>query len=458
MKASAIGFFSFAYPEQKMKERIDHALNNLKLQGIEINFCGYVIDHDESSQIKAKEKLNSSSYDSDCLILIISSWIESPPVIRVISDQTHLPILLWSLSAYRTDAGLIAPAGAAGATGLNFILKVFGAKHISLYDEVDKESKFKEAAEFVRFSHALKVLKNSRVASIGYSDMNLYSLMYDGTLIKKFTGIHVDNLDLYDIYAAMEKVTKKEINNFIENFLSKVQVVNKLKNQDLETLAKSFIAVNNIIQDKNYKGITLKCVLGMSKWFNFSPCMLESLIGDEVETICECDVYGMINQLIIKELTGTKATFLEFYEFYENSILMGACGFAPLGVCNTKKMLVQGHDWGQAGGIMNVSELNTSDKITLTKLYTVNGQMHLHCLKGSSKIPELWQEDGWDGKGPKMPSLEIFIDEDLKEFQEYIAGQHYIVCFGDFYELLKRYCKFSGIRFNEHKNIDFSYK
>lgn len=455
MKASILGFFAYAYPEAKMKERIDNAINSLKDKGIDINFCGYVTDHDENSQFVAKEKLDKTSFDSDCIILIISAWVESPPVIRVIVNQMHLPILLWSLAAYRTDDGLISPAAAAGATGLNLALKVFGAKHISIYDIIDKESSVKKAADFVKFAHALKTLKNTRAASIGYSDMNLYSLMYDGTLIKKYTGIHIDNLDFYDVYMNMEKVNQSQIESFISVFSSKVKFINQPTEQDLKILAKSFLAIRDIIKEKQYKGITLKCVRGMSKWFNFSPCMLKSLIGDYVETICECDVYGLINQLIIHELTGTKAVFQEFYEFYENSILMGACGFSPPSLCSGDCMEVQGHNWGEAGGIMNVSNLKSSEKITLTKLYTVNGQMHLHCLRGSAKTPERWQEDGWGGKGPKMPSLEITIDSDLKELQEYVAGQHYIVCYGDFYDLLKQYCKFSGIRFNEHDSILF---
>ena len=60
-----------------------------------------------------------------------------------------MPILLWSLSGYRSKAGLIAPAAAAGATGVNFTLKAFGAKHIYLYDVVDSQSRVDEAVEFV---------------------------------------------------------------------------------------------------------------------------------------------------------------------------------------------------------------------------------------------------------------------------------------------------------------------
>lgn len=457
MKTSVVGFFAYAYPEAIMKERIDNAVNALKSKGVEVNFCGYVTDHNEESQIDAKEKLDKAAFDSDCLIVLVAAWVESPPVIKVLSDHLHMPILMWALAGYRTSAGLISPGSAAGGTGLNFALKVFGAKHVSLYDIVDNGMRIDEALDFIKFSAALKRLRNIRVASIGYADMNLYPLMYDGTLIKKYTGIHVDNLDFYDLNGYMEKVSDLQIKDFIKDFKSRFEFVIEPTEADLNVLAKSYIGISCLIDEKNYKAISLKCVLGISKWLNFSPCMLESLIADKVDTICECDIYGMINQVIIKELTGTKAVYLEFYEFYKNSILLGACGFAPFSLCSSDCLKVQGHDWGSAGGIMNVSELKGGN-ITFSKIYTVNGQMHLHCYRATAKSPEKWQEDGWGGKGPKMPSLEVSVEGDLEELQEYVAGQHYIISYGDYYKLLERYCRFSGIRFNEHKNIDFNYK
>lgn len=456
MKTSLVGFFGYSYPEAIMKERIDSAVNALKSKGVEVNFCGYVTDHDEESQIAAKEKLDKSAFDSDCLIVLVVAWVESTPIIKVLSDHLHMPILMWASAGYRTSAGFISPASAAGGTGLSFALKVLGAKHVSLYDIVDNGMRIDEALDFIKFSAALKRLRNIRVAAIGYADMNLYPLMYDGTLIKKYTGIHVDNLDFYDLNGYMEKVSDLQIKDFIKDFKSRFELVIEPTEADFNILAKSYIGINCLIDEKNYKAISLKCVLGISKWLKTSPCMLESLIADKVDTICECDIYGMINQVIIKELTGTKAVYLEFYEFYKNSILLAACGFAPFSLCQDR-LKVQGRDWGSSGGIMNVSELKGGN-ITFSKIYTVNGQMHLHCYRATAKSPEKWQEDGWDGKGPKMPSLEVSIDGDIEELQEYVAGQHYIISYGDYYKLLERYCRFSGIRFNEHKNIDFSYK
>ena len=61
-------------------------------------------------------------------------------------------------------------------------------------------------------------------------------------------------------------------------------------------------------------------------------------------------------------------------------------------------------------------------------------------------------------KVPNSRHLRYSIDGDMEEFQEYVEGQHYIVSYGDFYKTLERFCKFTGIRFNEHKSIDFSYR
>lgn len=60
-KTSLIGFYAYAYPEAKMKERIDNAVASLKEEGVEVNFIGYVSDRDEESIKKAKEKLEKTA-------------------------------------------------------------------------------------------------------------------------------------------------------------------------------------------------------------------------------------------------------------------------------------------------------------------------------------------------------------------------------------------------------------
>ena len=459
-KTSLVGYYAFAFPAEKMKERIDNAKKALEAQGVEVNFCGYFSDHDEESIKKVKDRLDSSAFDSSSITLVVAAWMESPPVFRVLANHKHVPILMWTISGYRTGNpkdGLISPGDCAGSTGLNFSFMEFGYKHLALYDIVDIPSRAKEAADFIKFAEALKTLKNTRVCSIGYADMHLYPLMYNGNTIMKYTGVHVDNIDFYDVWLQMQKVTEKEAEEFIKDFKTKVCYEKEPNKRDFDTLAKSYLAINKIIEEKDYKGLTLKCIYGMSRTMNFSPCMIQSLIADRIDTICECDVYGMLNLVIIRALTGKVGVFQEFMEFYKNSMLTAICGFAPFSLCDEKCVKVQGHSWGGAGGIMNISKLKQG-RITLTKMYEVKGEMHMHAVTGNSKVPERWQEDGWeDHKGPNYPAMEITLDTDLNDFQKYIAGQHYIVSYGDNTEIFERFCQFTGIKFNRHKEIDFKY-
>ena len=448
VKTSLIGFYSYAHPKDKMNSRIDKTVSSLRTGGVDVNFIGYVADHDKSSVGAAKKKLAETIGDSTSITLIISGWTESPSILKVIGDFLHLPILVWSLSGYYVDSNLISPAGAAGASLLKQALTNIGTKHITIYQRVGEDLDVEAAINFLKFFNSLKKFRNTSIASIGYACSDLYPFMYDGNVIKKFTGIHVDNLDLLEVKLLADKVKDIEIKNFIYKFKEKVCFVSEPSSKDLEMLARYSIAIDKIIDENNYKGITLKCGSGAGKMLGFTPCMLLSIIGDKVEAICECDVYGLLAQVIIHELTGTKAMFLEFFEFYKKSILMASCGFAPLSLCKEDCIKVYGHDWGDAGGLMNVSELKTG-RVTLINLHVEDGKMCMHLVTGNAKIPENFQEEGWDyGKGPKIPSLEIEIDGDMKEFQDNIAGPHYIVAHGDITEPIKLYCKFTDIKLN----------
>ena len=454
IKTSLIGFYSYAYPKEKMKSRIDNTVRSLRSKNIDVNFIGYVADHDDNSIEAAKKKLTEAIGDSSSTILVISGWTESPPVLRIITDFLHLPILVWSLAGYYTAAGLISPAGAAGASLLNQTLSNLDIKHVTIYQKIGEELNIESAVDYLKFFNSLKRFKSMRIASIGYACSNLYPFMYDGNIIKKFTGIHVDNLDLLEIKLIADEVKDTDINNFIEKFKKRVCFVSEPSNKDLEILARYSITMDKIINENDYKGITLKCDSGAGKLLDFTPCMELSYISDKVEAICECDVYGLLTQVIIQELTGTKAMFLEFFEFYKGSVLMASCGFAPFSLCKGDYIKVQSHDWGGAGGLMNVSELKTG-KVTLLNLNVKDSKMHMHLITGNAKTPENFQEEGWkDSKGPKIPALEIELDGNMEEFQENIAGPHYIIAYGDITKLMKMYCKFTGIRFNKHNRIE----
>ena len=65
-------------------------------------------------------------------------------------------------------------------------------------------------------------------------------------------------------------------------------------------------------------------------------------------------------------------------------------------------------------------------------------------VTGKAVKPRRYREVGWES-GPQPPSLEVLLDVPVEDFAEKVAGQHYIVSYGDNSGLFKDLCKLLDI-------------
>ena len=87
---------------------------------------------------------------------------------------------------------------------------------------------------------------------------------------------------------------------------------------------------------------------------------------------------------------------------------------------------------------MNVSKLKQGP-VTLARLFCAGGKYALHAVNGVAEAPPAWEEAGWAPPAPQLPSLHIKMD-DPEAFLQQIAGQHYIITYGDQMPLLRDLC------------------
>lgn len=447
-RTSIIGLYSHAHSGSKMKGRIEAAIKTLNNR-IDYEFVGSINDHDKKGENHIKNELSKKVNDSSSILLILAGWVESTTTIRILSGFSHKPVIVWTLAGYYKKGELVAPAGAAAASLLKPTLENLGYKYKIIYQKVGEELKADEIKKEVLFFDNISKLGNSKLASIGYACSDLYPFMYDGNSIKKFFGVHVDNIDLLEIKKLADEVSNHKINSFVNNFLKKICLKINHDNNELNSMARYVIVLKKIIKENNYKGITIKCGSGPGKLLNFTPCMILSCIAEEVEAICECDIHNLLLQIIIKQLTGLKTTFLEVFEYFDSTVLMASCGYAPFEMCADNCISVFNHSWDNSGGLMNISELKTG-LITVSQLYNKNGEYYIFSTIGQGKRPEKFQEEGWENEnGPKIPGLEISLDLELDKFQNNIYNPHFIISYGDNTKILKEYCKYNRINFIE---------
>ena len=207
-----------------------------------------------------------------------------------------------------------------------------------------------------------------------------------------------------------------------------------------------YLAVKAIADERNYKAISLKDVDGMKKLCGFPPAPIFMLLSEDgYTTVPENDSLGAVTQLMMNRLTGQLAGYLEFYEFFDNSVLAGVPDFVAADMVDGDTYTVLPAAFGLLSqGILNVSKVKTGT-VTMSRLTYKDGEYVMQVILGEGKNPPKWEECGWDQPAPQLSALEIEIGN-VEKFADNVACQHYIITYGDNRAKIKDLCSMLGIK------------
>jgi len=206
-----------------------------------------------------------------------------------------------------------------------------------------------------------------------------------------------------------------------------------------------YLAVKQIAEERNYKAISLKDVDGMKKLCGFPPAPIFMLLSEDgYTTVPENDSLGAVTQLMMNRLTGQLAGYLEFYEFFEGSVLAGVPDFVAADMVDGDTYTVIPAAFGALNqGILNVSKVKTGT-VTMSRLTYMNGKYVMQMVLGVGQTPPKWEECGWDQPAPQLSALEIILPS-VERFADNVACQHYIITYGDNRAKIKNLCSILGI-------------
>ena len=138
------------------------------------------------------------------------------------------------------------------------------------------------------------------------------------------------------------------------------------------------------------------------------------------------EIMGAVTQLIMKYLTGQTVPYLEYYEFFEKSVLIGVPDFVPQPATDGDVKVLPAAFGLLSTSLLNVSRVKTG-YVTCVRLVYAGGKYKLHVYTGEAKTPESWNEFGWDDPAPQLPSLEVFPDScTVEELSRKVSSQHVI--------------------------------
>ena len=446
MKAAFLGFGEVNTPIDIIINKCKKAVADLEAQGVTLAANVYPItdDYEEKDIKKAVAALEGK--DFDCLVVCIAGWIPTHAVVKVTEHYRHKPMVLWGLCGWiESDGRIVTTADQAGTTALRKTFYDLGYTFKYIYDIIGKPSGAKKVAQYAKAASAAAKLRHARIGMAGYRDMNLYGTQCDGPSLKRVVGPEIETFEMLELYQRYQQVTAEEKQAVIDNCISKWKFLKPAKREGLEMAAGYYLAAKAICDERGYEAISLKDVDGMKKLIGFPPAPIFMLLADEegLATVPENDSLGNVTQLIVKYLTGQAAHYLEFYEFFENSVLAGVPDYVPAAVVDGDVTVMPAAFGELSEGILNVSKVKTGE-LTMCRLTCIDGEYYMHMVNGVGKTPNKWEEAGWTQPAPQLPGLEVEL-ENVEDFADKVMCQHYIISYGDNRGLITDLCNILGI-------------
>lgn len=444
-----IGFVCFGEvntPFERLEIKHDYALKTLSRLDVDIKDGGIVVDDKEYKTAEmAIEKLHG--YDMDCLIICVAGWVPSHAVIHVTDVYRSFPMLLWGMCGWYENGRIITTADQAGTTALRPAFEALDYRFKFVYSIIGETEPIDKIAAFVDASYAVSRLRKARVGTMGYRDMLLYGTQYEGNSLRGQIGVEVEPFEMLEMVQNIDKLDTGRIKDGVEYVRNNWIFLKECDESIIETGVKYALAVGKKIEERDYEAITLIDVDGMKKLLGFPPAMVFMLLDHfyGVQTVPENDVMGSVTQLMVKYATGQTAAYLEYYEFFKNSVLIGVPDFIPAAVTDGETRVLPTAFGLLSTSLLNVSKVKTG-KITCARLIYKKGKYVMHIFTGEAKTPPAWEECGWEAPAPQLPSLEVVMDScGVEDFAKKVSSQHVIISYGDNSETLKDMCALLNI-------------
>lgn len=445
IKVAFAGFGEVNSPKQLIDKKCMEALTEIRSLGLNVVFTPTITDDPEGKDVK-RAVSDLKDKDFDLLILCIAGWIPSHAVISVAGEFKDRPMILWGLAGDLENGRLVTAAPQAGTTALRKVFEDLGYRFIYVYNRIGKASPLDQILSFAVAASAVKAMEKTKVGMMGFRDMKLYNTLYEGLSLKSKIGTEIEFFETLEMVKESEVVAKEAVDELLAKLKQEWDFEKPADDSLLRKGIAFYLAIKKIARQNGFDALSLKDVDGMKKLLSFPPAMIFMLIADELKlcAIPENDAMGAVTQLIVKKLTGQCAAYLEFYEFFESSVLLGVPDFVPAEVVEGRVKVTPAAFGNISGGLLNTSVMKTG-RLTMARLSNTGDRYTMHLCTGEGRLKS-WEEAGWDNPAPQLPSLEIFLDTPVEDFAQKVSGQHYIIAYGDHRRTLSDFCYLKDIK------------
>lgn len=440
LRAGYVSLGTEFYVPERLHEITAHCERQLAEAGIELARTDPVFALGQEE--RAIRELKAE--DWDFLIVNVINWIDPRAASRLLLAFRDRPLVLYSHGGFTENGTLISPAAGAGSTALRYPLERWRVKFKYLFNGPDMPMDVEGICKFGRAAKTARMLKHARVGLVGYNDMGLYTTGFNPTTLRDRIGPEIESIDMLQLERQMDALDAEAVRAEVARVTANWEYpLGRPKDEVIERAVRMYMATVEICAEKNFSGISYKCVEGISLCMRAVHSVPSALVASAgYPYVDENDAGNLIAELMLKWISDKQVTFLEHYEHHPEWILLGVDGFIPDQLIDGKPQ-IKSISTVLLDGIAHCSRMQTG-RLTLACLSEDDCGYRLHIVTGEGRPPPRWVEMGVPL--PSWPSVLFYPDGAVRSILDHVQSQHFAAVFGDYADELVDLCYLLGIK------------
>ncbi|MCL4377517.1 MAG: L-fucose/L-arabinose isomerase family protein [Actinobacteria bacterium] len=390
--------------------------------------------------------------------VIFSYGIFSFPNFSAIAAKNlNKPILL-AANLNPDWPGMVAMLASGGA------LHHLGINHFRVAGDVKEKEVLDKILTFCKCARTASRLNGSKYGLIGGRSLGMYSATACMQQWQDKFGVDIDHLDQSEIVRIAETIPESQVEKalkWLKDNVGRIEYDGKrLTEEKLKTQIRHYEATKQIIKDRNFDFVGVKCHYEMSRNY-CTQCLSAAFINDPYDWdgpkepivfSCEADSDGAMTMQILKLLTGKPVAFMDVRHYDPEYDVMVFCN------CGSQSTYFAGHSDDPkvnlknvklypaleiySGGGAHVNFMTKAGKATIARLNRYKDRYRMTIIPAEfvelpvEKMSETTKE--WPHVFAKLPfDYRIFLDK--------FDANHCHAVYGDHVEELKMICKMLDI-------------
>ena len=414
-----------------LRERLERYLGtiekNLQSTGAEVVSAGLVDNVEKAG--KAAELFKSK--DVRIIFLYVSTYALSSTVLPVV-QKAGVPVIVLNLQPtkaidYKWFNGLGDRGKMTGewlaycqACAVPEIASVFGRSNIAFHQvtgTLDDPSVWTELNEWVEAAEVAGGMAANRLGILGHYYNGMLDVYSDPTQQSVAFGTHIEHLEIGELKALRQTVTKKEIEEKLKEFRWQFDVSPECIQSELERAAKTACALDKLVVQKQLGA--------MAYYYEGTPGSEEEdivtsmiagnslLTARGIPVAGECEVKNA-QAMKIMDSFGAGGSFSEFYamDFNDDVLLMGHDGPGHLAIAEGKPILKPlGVFHGKPGKGLSIEMKVKNGPVTLLAVVeTREGKLKLLVAEGESVPGPILEIGNTNSRYKFSTGMKNFID------------------------------------------------